>query len=720
MANTDRDSEGLTSILYRFAPRTLRGRLIAATVVVALIVVASTFAISSALNARILHMRAESEATQTLRGFAGFLQTQAEEIGFVTERLAGRPDIARAVEARDVRTLDTELSQALPSGAAGYEYAVVDAAGKAIVTHGTEPGCVACIRGLVTAGRLSVSGPVKIHDGPFLIAARPVTSAAGAPLGTIVVARPLNKSGSAAFPSIAGVQMKILPPVAAARPAGWQPLDVRGFGSAGVSTNGSRVDVIATLLGIDGKPATDVSLSQVDDTLSRTSTIAWISIVASSVFAGIIGLSVGVVIADLVREPVDSMVGRVKKEGYRAIEGMPYSGVSLDNPRLPKEFRELGAVIDGLLYGLSARQAELKRVTAATQEAEEALAVTVNESVDAQVLVQDGLIRIANPATMSHFGLSPRGLLGRTPNEVFDELELADEEGARVRWKDLAGAPSSAPQLVRLSIAGRGERWLELRIVHPPAAIKDRLLLTARDVTDSRRLEQLRTELISMISHDLRSPLTVIVGYLDLLGTELPEPARDKAISAARSSAMRMESMLDDLLSATRAEELFSPKVLLPVSLCDLAEDVATSLRATDPDHVISVECVKDQVALGEEKRLRQALVNLVSNAIKYAPAGTEICIRVEPGPEEGRAVLAVEDHGPGIPDDEKYRVFDRFTRVKSSSAGKPGLGLGLYIVRVVAEGHGGRVAAEDAQGGGARLVMELPATDIAPVRPGR
>ena len=135
------------------------------------------------------------------------------------------------------------------------------------------------------------------------------------------------------------------------------------------------------------------------------------------------------VIADLVREPVDSMVTRVKKEGYRAIEGMPYSGVSLDNPRLPREFRELGAVIDGLLYGLSARQAELKRVTAATQEAEEALAVTVNESADATILVQDGLIRIANPATTSHFGVAPRNLLGRTPKEVFGSLDLAWEDG---------------------------------------------------------------------------------------------------------------------------------------------------------------------------------------------------------------------------------------------------------------------------------------------------
>jgi signal transduction histidine kinase len=214
-----------------------------------------------------------------------------------------------------------------------------------------------------------------------------------------------------------------------------------------------------------------------------------------------------------------------------------------------------------------------------------------------------------------------------------------------------------------------------------------------------------------MISHDLRSPLTVIVGYLDMLSTELPEPTREKAITSARSSAVRMESMLDDLLSATRAEELFAPKVLLPVPLCDLADDIAVSMRATTPDHTIVVVCRKEQVALGEEKRLRQALVNVVANAIKYSPADTTITIAVEGGRDSSRAAVVVEDEGPGIPDDQKRTVFDRFTRVEGATLGKPGLGLGLYIVKVIAEGHGGRAYVEDGPVGGARFVMEIPAT---------
>jgi signal transduction histidine kinase len=159
--------------------------------------------------------------------------------------------------------------------------------------------------------------------------------------------------------------------------------------------------------------------------------------------------------------------------------------------------------------------------------------------------------------------------------------------------------------------------------------------------------------------------------------------------------------------------------VLLPVPLCELAEDVATSMQTTAPEHTVSFVCRKDGIALGEEKRLRQALVNLVTNAIKYAPAGTAITVAVEAGKDDTRAALVVEDCGRGIPDEYKRTVFDRFTRVDAATAGKPGLGLGLYIVKVIAESHGGRVYVEDRDGGGARFIIELPANERSPVRSG-
>lgn len=713
MAEANR-STNISDRFYRLAPRTLRGRLIATTLIVAMVVVASTFAIASAFNSRTLRLRAEAGAQQTLKGFSDFLYAQADEMRFATTQLASRPEIAAAIDTHDAKTLDREIGESLPAGG-GFEIVVVDHDGHVVYSRAADKSCIDAVTRVAKTTPGDFSGPLLMSDGPYLVASTSVATSESASPARIIVSRPLGAAGAGAYTDIAGGSMRLAKPGSIPRLSAWQQIAVKGFSSnTRFTVDGADIKVVGTLNGIDGGPVSDVQITQQDASAARSATFAWISILASSIFAGIIGLSVGIVIADLVREPVDSMVGRVKKEGFRAIEGMPYSGVSLDNPRLPDEFRELGAVVDGLLYGLSARQAELKRVTSATQEAEEALAVTVNESADAMVLVQEGLVRIANPATTSHLGVTPRNLLGRTPQEVFDGLDLAREDGSPAHWTDLAAESSETPLLVRNAVAGRGDRWLEIRVVHPPSSLKDRVLFTARDVTDSRRLEQLRAELVSMISHDLRTPLTVIVGYLDLLSTDLPEPARDKAISQARSNAMRMESMLDDLLNATRAEELFAPKVLLPVHLGPLADDVANSIRATAPEHRIEVACDFDGAVLGEEKRLRQALVNLVANAVKYSPPGTRVTIRVSA--RDGRAFLAVEDSGPGIPDQYRRSVFDRFTRV-DNGGGKPGLGLGLYIVRVVTEGHGGRAYVEDGPEGGSRFVMELPVAHRKPAR---
>ena len=222
----------------------------------------------------------------------------------------------------------------------------------------------------------------------------------------------------------------------------------------------------------------------------------------------------------------------------------------------------------------------------------------------------------------------------------------------------------------------------------------------------ARHLEQLRDDLVSMVGHDLRSPLTVIVGYLDLLATDLPEKTRLEAIGSARANADRLDAMLDDLLEAARAEQVFVPKEFVPVEPCALAEDVAVSLRGSFPDHRVEVVCESERQVLGEERRLRQALMNLASNAAKYSPSATPVTIRIAGDSEHVR--IAVEDEGPGIPDESKQAIFERFTRIGTSS-GRPGMGLGLYIVRTVAEGHEGRAYVEDRAGGGSRFVIELP-----------
>ena len=448
------------------------------------------------------------------------------------------------------------------------------------------------------------------------------------------------------------------------------------------------------------------------DTLFATPPVSWALAVAAGLLALAIGLAVGAAFAGRLMAPVDSMVERIRDEGVDLDEGLPYSGISADDDRLPAELRELETVVDDALRVLSARDAELGRAAAVAKEAEDALAITVNESPDTMILVQDGLVRIANPAAASHFGVSPDALLGHAPQEAFDDLGLTDAAGAPLDWDRLVEAASADAIRVRLSVAGRGERWLDVHVAQPVGTASARLLLSARDVTDAHHLEQLRDDLVSMVGHDLRSPLTVIVGYLDLLATDLPDTVRSEAIASAKANADRLDAMLDDLLEAARAEQVFVPRELLPVDACDMAEDVAVSLRGSFPDHPVNVVCERRRSVLGEERRLRQALMNLAANAAKYSPSKTPVAIVIEG--DEGDVRFVVEDEGPGIPDDAKQAVFERFTRIGTSS-GRPGMGLGLYIVRTVAEGHKGQVYVEDRPGGGSRFVMELPAAPEDP-----
>jgi signal transduction histidine kinase len=711
MSTSERHERGSLPLLYRVAPRTLRGRLIATTLIVSFVVVAATFAIASVLNVRMLRVRAETGVGNTLHSYRDYLVLEGDEMQARMKEFGREAAVAAALKSGDASALAALADQAFVANENASRTLVVRGPdGTVLYRHGT-PEAVAQLERELGNKDLDRYGPVATPAGPGILATAELKDrrgAAGKVIGSMAMSQLLDEHDVEDFATLSGRTVELGKPGTLTIRNG-ETAQIADFAGGRFRIEGSQVAFSGTLIGIDGKPVGDARIVAEDPGLGRQASIAWISVLASSVFAGIIGLSVGVVMADLVREPVDKMVGTVKKEGYRAIEGMPYSGVSLDNPRLPREFRELGAVIDGLLYGLSARQAELKRATETSKEAEEALAVTVNESPLAKILVQDGLIKIANPAVTDSLGLGSRDLLGRKPADVFDSIEITREDGTPLTWADLVSEAESDMLLARVAVRGRGERWLEIKSVHPHAERHDRILLALRDVTDTRRLEELRSEIISMISHDLRSPLTVIVGYLDLLTTELPPDARDKAIDSARRNALRMESMLDDLLNATRAEELFAPKVLAPVDACDLAEEVVTSMRATAPHHTLEVVCEHGGTTLGEERRLRQALVNLVGNAIKYSPEETTVTVRVNADAERVR--FAVEDQGPGIPDDMKRKVFDRFTRLQAGG-GKPGMGLGLYIVKVVTEGHGGRVHVEDGAAGGARFVIDLPAAE--------
>ncbi len=430
-------------------------------------------------------------------------------------------------------------------------------------------------------------------------------------------------------------------------------------------------------------------------------------IVVSLGIATVAGLSVGLIMTSLIRRPLESLASTLGKYGHGALEG--HSPGTLPVERyLPEEFRSLVDVFESVLDHLARRQSELLSAEQAAEASARNLAFAVVDSSEAKLLVQGGAIVIANPAASLLLGVPVAELVGLPGATLFDRLRITAGSAEELTSAQLIEAALEGPVQICIDRADGSRRWAEARAVAHEDGERT-LLITARDITEQRRVQDLRAEVISLISHDLRAPLTVIAGYLDLLERPLDDERRSAAAASARRSAARMSELIEDILGATRAEELFAPSSFTPVRLASLAEDTVSSLEHTAA-HRMSVRSLSPGVVLGEERRLRQALVNLVSNAIRYTPATGEIVVTVER--VDGYVRLSVDDDGPGIPVADRELVFERFTRLGADTDTSPGgFGLGLYIVKVIAESHGGRVRIEDAGGNsGARFVITLPA----------
>ncbi len=210
-------------------------------------------------------------------------------------------------------------------------------------------------------------------------------------------------------------------------------------------------------------------------------------------------------------------------------------------------------------------------------------------------------------------------------------------------------------------------------------------------------------EFVADASHELRTPLTSVLANLELLSGELEGDDRDAAEAALRSTR-RMRRIVADLLLLARSDAGSEP-VRSRVDMGKVAAEAAAEAGSLASGHELTVDAPSGIEVSGDSDELHRVVLNLVENATLHTPAGTRITVRVER--DGARVRVVVEDDGPGIPADQRKRIFDRFVRQGGDSGRSTGLG--LAIVRAVAEGHGGSVTLADAAPG-SRFVVELPA----------
>jgi two-component system phosphate regulon sensor histidine kinase PhoR len=325
---------------------------------------------------------------------------------------------------------------------------------------------------------------------------------------------------------------------------------------------------------------------------------------------------------------------------------------------------------------------------------------------DGVVLVDGaGVIRLWNTAAATITGVPESEVLGRPIedvvhrwNEISPLLPVASKPGELVR-----------AETVPVEFGGR-----ELWISGSGVGFEEGTVYAFRDLTEERALEEMKAEFVATVSHELRTPLAAIYGSAQTIrrtDIELDPDIKDQLLGVIASESDRLGTIVSDLLIAG---SLDADQFPITIERCDPAELAGSVIEAAKthlPDEIdLQLKAPKRlRRVVADPGQLRQVLVNLVDNAIKYSPAGGEVALSVANG--DGLIRFSVVDAGLGIPPSEHRRIFEKFYRLDPDmTRGIGGTGLGLYICRELVRRMDGKIWVESALGKGSTFVVELPA----------
>ena len=370
-----------------------------------------------------------------------------------------------------------------------------------------------------------------------------------------------------------------------------------------------------------------------------------------------------------------------------------YDGSSAPNPALPAHYPIYRPGRQAQLFDVRSRDGTARYIAAAFRVGRDTAVVavplrevdqTLQRLVVVEALVGAGVILalIALGWLVIRVGLRPLERIGRVASEI--------------AGGDLSRRVSPADPRTEVGRLGR--------------SLNEMLVQIERAFEDRRQSEDRLRHFLADASHELRTPLASIRGYAELfrMGAVTDPETLERAMTRIESEAARMGVLVEDLLLLAQLDE-FPEARRLSVDLRELAAHAVQDARVVDPDREITLADGPVVLVLGDPDRLRQVLANLIGNAVIHTPPGSPIDVHVQTDADWAR--LEVRDHGPGLPTGEADRVFERFWRNESGrSRGPGGAGLGLAIVRAIVAVHGGRVVGENADGGGARFRVDLPA----------
>jgi signal transduction histidine kinase len=331
------------------------------------------------------------------------------------------------------------------------------------------------------------------------------------------------------------------------------------------------------------------------------------------------------------------------------------------------------------------------------------------------ILTSDHIVQHCNPAFARMYGTEITEILDKSHEEVIRWARL--EPGQTLEQAEAGSWPltPNATLYVEGDLERPGMPPLPVGITYAPLLTGEGVLIniiaTVRDISRFREAEELKSTFISVISHELKTPVALIKGYVGTLRREDASWEREivqDSLAVIEEEADRLTELIENLLDATRLQTGTLSLSRSDVTLQRMAERVADRFRTQVTRHTIVVDIPPGfPVILGDENRLEQVFYNLLSNALKYSPKGGEIRITGQVRYEQ--VIICISDEGPGIAPEDIPHVFDRFYRSPDASRTTKGAGLGLFLSRAVVEAHGGRIWVDPKPGHGARICFSLP-----------
>ena len=414
--------------------------------------------------------------------------------------------------------------------------------------------------------------------------------------------------------------------------------------------------------------------------------------------AFVFSLGLSYLVARTITRPLGEMVAAARRMARGEFREKIRTQSNDEVADLAGVLNQMAAAIDEMIRSLSDDRAKMAATLTAMQEG-------------VIVLAHNGAITLMNPSMTRMMermvGRKDADVVGRTYLEVTRHTRLND-----FITRVLA---EGAPAATEITFGTGPERTFQVQ-ASPLAQSTDRspgLVLVFHDITDLRRLEQVRKDFVANVSHELRTPLTAIKGYIEALqeGAFDDQAQRDQFLDTIRKQTDRLNLIITDLLLLAKIESGQVPLKQAPLSLAGVIDRTVSLLRRQleQKRHTVQVRIPEDlPLIFGDEERLAQVFSNLLDNAIKYTPDHGTITITAEAG--DDFIVAHVEDTGIGIPLNDLPRIFERFYRVdKARSRELGGTGLGLSIVKHLVESHGGTVTVESLPGRGTKFRVMLP-----------